>query len=511
MLIELNAININNPALWVFGNGSTIEGLDINNDHGNTIQLDGNGNLVIGDFIGTDTSGTVALGQTEAGVVVNGMNNTIGGISAAERNVISGNYLGVGLQGSAVDNQVLGNYIGTDATGTMPLGNTTGGVSVFNGATGNTVGGTAPGAGNVISGNTGVGVGFAAPGTSGNYVLGNLIGVNATDTLALPNTNGGVFIGQGASSTMVGGNVISGNDGIGVRIVDVGTSNNLVEGNDIGTDATGNIAIPNTADGVSIGGADTTGNQIGGTTPGAGNIIAFNHGAGVSVFDSGLPGATGNPILGNSIYDNDGLGIDLGDTGTPLLNDSQGNVGPNNFQEFPVLVAAQSGSFTTVLGTFNSAPSTTYTLDFNGNAAADPSGYGQGQYYLGANTVTTDTYGNASFLITLPAATTDGEVISATATDPNGNTSEFSEDITAEAASGSQSGMSVLLSGGSNSGSVQVGARRHCPTNARSLRDRRHRNTSGRGQQRRTGHLHRELRQHSDHADLDHRRRYEQW
>ena len=89
---------------------------------------------------------------------------------------------------------------------------------------------------------------------------------------------------------------------------------------------------------------------------------------------------------------------------------------------------------TYIAGSLNSLPNATYTLDFYANAAADPSGYGQGQRYLGSTSVTTDAAGNATFSVTLPSATASGEWVSATATDAGGNTSEFSLDSRANTA-----------------------------------------------------------------------------
>ena len=494
LLIELDAVNIINPGLWDFTSGCTFRGLVINNADGNGIQLNGNNNLVVGDFIGTDASGTVAEGNTEEGVSVQGMNNVIGGTSPADRNVISGNgQVGIGIPGSgATGNLVLGNLVGTDATGTLALGNAWGGVSIFNGATNNTVGGTATGSRNVVSGNPGGGVSFAAPGTDSNAVLGNYIGVDVTGERALGNGNVGVFIGQGATNTLIGGttaaarNIISANSGIGVRIVDAGTSNNLVEGNYIGTDQSGTVALGNQGDGVALGGSNTNNNQIGGLTPGAGNLISGNLGDGISIegagttntlvagnfigtdtsgtsplgnfgigvliIDSsnnviGQPGAgntiannqqTGvnilgstaidNSIRGNSIYGNGALGIDLNNDGvTP--NHASSTAGPNDFQNYPVLSGALAGSTTLVSGTLSSLPNTTFSLDFYASASADPSGHGQGQRYLGSLSVTTDFTGNATFVAQNLGQTAVGEVISATATDPNGNTSEFAANV----------------------------------------------------------------------------------
>src|SRR5439155_1349078 len=155
--------------------------------------------------------------------------------------------------------------------------------------------------------------------------------------------------------------------------------------------------------------------------------IAFNLGAGVVV--QGV-GATGNPIRGNAIYSNGALGIDLGGDGVTPNDAGDADNGPNRLQNFPVLSGAlAAGGTTRVAGTLNSLANTTFALDFYASAAADPSGFGEGARYLGSAQVTTDDSGNASFEVTLAAPTTPGEVVTATATDPANNTSEFSQAV----------------------------------------------------------------------------------
>src|SRR5262249_16347610 len=122
--------------------------------------------------------------------------------------------------------------------------------------------------------------------------------------------------------------------------------------------------------------------------------------------------------------------------------------GPNNLQNFPVLAAAEAGATTSVRGTLNSRPGTTFTLDFYASPAADPSGYGEGQRYLGSATVNTDAAGTAALVAAL-AATSPGEVISATATDPQGNTSEFSADVPARPLTASAGGPYTIAEGDS--------------------------------------------------------------
>ena len=137
----------------------------------------------------------------------------------------------------------------------------------------------------------------------------------------------------------------------------------------------------------------------------------------------------GDAILENEIYDNVELGIDLGNDGV-TLNNSSGHTGPNLFQDFPVLASALTfDGQTTIAGTISGAADTTYLVELFSNATADASGYGQGQTYLTFADVTTNATGTASFRVATPTAVPVGQFITATATDPSGDTSEFSADI----------------------------------------------------------------------------------
>ena len=257
------------------------------------------GNVVQGNYIGVDASGTAALKNGQDGVTLNGVSgNTIGGATAAARNILSGNLeSGVFLFGAASGNVVEGNYIGTDVTGKVAVANGTNGVTL-DGAVGNTVGGTKAGALNVISGNQQDGVLIYGAGASNNLVLGNYIGPDATGTNALPNSYGGVTI-EGVPGNIIGAangrNVISGNAGNGVYVLTAGASNNLVAGNYIGLDATGEAAMPNSLAGVYI---QVAGNTIGGVGPGAGNVISGNTDNGLFIYGAT---ASNNVVEGNFI------------------------------------------------------------------------------------------------------------------------------------------------------------------------------------------------------------------
>lgn len=427
------------------------------------------GNQAQGNFIGTNAAGNAAVPNL-TGININSSGNTIGGTSAAARNIISGNANNQIrlLTSGATLNIVQGNYIGTDASGNLALGGAGSGIVLNGGAAGNQIGGAAPGAGNVSSGNGQHGMVFHGLGTSNNIVQGNVCGTNAAGSAAVPNQADGIRFDSGASDNLVGGtapgarNIVSGNLGHGIHIDDfpveeggqgLGTKRITVQGNLVGTDASGINPIGNRLPGVVIfGGASD--NLIGGSAPGAGNVIAFTTGATIDDGEGGfstVPGtgiaiandinvsgdggtSTRNRISQNSVFGNNALGIDLDfiadaadPADGPTANDScDADSGPNNFQNTPVLTSVcQTGGLTTIQGTLNSSPGTTFTIEFFANAQCDASGFGEGQTYLGSFQVTTDNNCVATFTFTtaLPGGQS---FVTATATDPSGNSSEFS-------------------------------------------------------------------------------------
>lgn len=265
------------------------------------------GNRVQGNYIGTNAAGNAAVANV-FGVVTNSPNTTVGGTAPGAGNLISGNVgSGVALDGGANGSVVEHNLIGTNAAGTGAIPNLGYGVLLFLDTSDTTIGGTAPGAGNLISGNTNDGIFFNASvgghGT-GNRVQGNLIGTDFNGTLAVPNGGSGIHIRDGYQNNLIGGtspaarNVISGNKNSGVYIQDAGSVGNNIQGNYIGTNVTGEAAVPNQGDAVSIASPD---NLVGGSTPGAGNLISGN-GAGVTI---GAP-ATRTRVQGNRIGTNAG-------------------------------------------------------------------------------------------------------------------------------------------------------------------------------------------------------------
>ena len=308
------------------------------------------GNVVDGNDIGVEANGTTALANTVGVLIQSGVgnsltdDNTIGGATAAAANLISGNTtLGIEISGStATGNVVAGDYIGTDLNGMVAIANATG-VELDTGASGNTIGGltAAPGtgAGNVISGNTNNGVEIDGTGTTDNVVAGNLIGTDSTGTAALGNLIGGVLVDTGATANLIGGttasarNIISANGYSGLQITDA--NDNSVEGNYVGTDKTGTLALGNNAGsgafGDGFGGVTlddgSSGNTIGGLTAtpgsGAGNLISGNLFAGVLLYYAG----SDNSVAGNLIGTDSTGTVPLGNLFDPAVSFGGAGVG----------------------------------------------------------------------------------------------------------------------------------------------------------------------------------------
>jgi uncharacterized repeat protein (TIGR01451 family) len=265
---------------------------------------------------------------------------------------------------------------------------------------------------------------FGGPGilltTEGNVIEGNFIGTDLSGTLALGNGVGIQINGNNnriGGTNLVSGNLISGNLGAGV---DCQSNTNLFQGNMIGTDLSGNLNLSNGLAGISING---NANLVGGQGSRAGNAIAFNGAAGVAI-SSGQ----NNTVVANSSYSNAGLAIDLNEDGVSANDPNDTDGGANNRQNFPVLTGATaSGGNVTIQGNFNSTPNLSFQIDFYASPTIHPSGFGEGKFYLGSATLNTDLNGNAVVTKTVPASTVPaGAYITATATDPAGNTSEFS-------------------------------------------------------------------------------------
>ena len=411
-------------------------------------------NTIVGNLVGTEVGGMGSLGNF-IGIQIEdaASNNTVGGASPGERNVVSGN-LDRGIQiigGGVFGNQVIGNYIGTNISGNSPLGNAVVGVVIECGATGNTVGGPDPGDRNVIGAN-GNGVVISDPATAHNAVVGNYIGTDASGTKALGNGNGILIWTSGfnrVGGTSPGeGNLISGN-GQGISIGGLEKSDNLILGNRIGTDVSGSAALPNGA-GIGIN-EGTRHNNVGGATEEEGNVISGNNGSGVVISDAGIEyntiagnwigtDATGATPLGNTwvgmqladhslrnfvqgntvVYNGDsGMQVTRSPFNTLRRNSIHGNIGAgiflteggNQMLPAPVILAVTE---TSVFGT--TCPGCTVEIFSD---AED-----EGRVYEG--TTIADAVGHFTFDKGSPPA---GPYLTATATDGAGNTSEFSTPV----------------------------------------------------------------------------------
>jgi hypothetical protein len=435
ILIELDGTNAGIDGalqLHAGSDGSSIAGLAINRSPGPCIHIIGGGaTSITGNFIGMDAAGLVPHGCSE-GIDEEGTTSgdTIGGAAPADRNLISanaGDQILWGFNSGGGSNLVIaGNLIGTDATGGAVIAGATGqGIEVAGNTSAATIGGDAAGAGNVVSGNA---VGIRVSGLASDIsVLGNLVGTDVTGTAPLGNhPTGGMLIeatGVTVGDASGGGNVVSANGGDGVELY--GNGNTLI-GNLIGTDVTGTQPLGNTVRGIQV--FDASNSTIGTTAAGHGNVIAYNGTNGISIY-SFAGDQSGDVVRGNSIHDNAGIGIDLGLDGVTANDLGDGDTGANGLQNFPIVSSVTYGANTTVDGLLNSTANTTFDLDFYSSPACSnfPADFLQGETYIGSAQVTTDGFGNGTFHVATLASTPDGSRISATATDPGGDTSEFSQ------------------------------------------------------------------------------------
>jgi uncharacterized repeat protein (TIGR01451 family) len=317
-IIELNGASVGSlgSGLVITAGNSRVRGLVINRFRGGIDLSQNGGNAIAGNYIGTDASGNVAIGNIFIGISISGgSNNTIGGTTPSDRNVISGNGTqGPGFEGIRIfnssGNKVEGNFIGTNAAGTAAIPNSGAGVIIgFGGspaaALDNIIGGTVAGTRNIISGNNFGGVEIYDGGSTGNQIQGNFIGTDVTGNNAISNRANGIRLEApnniiGGSATGAG-NVISGNLSRGI-IISGNAAGNQVQGNFIGTNAAGMAALKNGFDGLTVA-APASNNVIGGTTPAARNVISGNDIAGISIESIGTPtgNASGNIVQGNYI------------------------------------------------------------------------------------------------------------------------------------------------------------------------------------------------------------------
>jgi parallel beta-helix repeat protein len=403
----------------------TIENNVISGNSGDGLDVFGNsgGCTILGNFIGTTADGTQSLGNGGDGILITCGNNTIGDGLASDVNVISGNGgSGIHILGStASGNVVEDNHIGTTADGSAALPNGSApppntyvaGVFIDN-APSNTIGGTGYILGNLIAGNAAYNVFISGSNAYGNMVLSNFIGAAAPGNQPLSGAPGpadGVGILEAFGNT-IEDNIISGNTRWGITINGDMAGPNTVSGNYIGTDPAGDPGAGNQAGGVYV---DAPDNYIGSPDPSQGNVIANNGGPGVAVLDDPQ-----NTIFSNSIFNN---------AGTPeiqLFN------GANSLIQSPTLQSATlSGGVLTVVATLDPAegfdPGTSYVIQFFASSDYDMGG-GPGQILLASTTTSSNTL--MATAVVPPPAGLNSFLVSATVTDPQGNTSQFSiEDV----------------------------------------------------------------------------------
>jgi uncharacterized repeat protein (TIGR01451 family) len=391
-LDEVSNIEITNNL--ISGNG-TQSGRDIDISGADIHDI-----LIKDNFIGTDINGNIAVPNEGGGVaVLDGTDVTI------RLNLISGNLIG----GLSIGNNVVvatidSNRIGTDITGSFPIGNAISGIT--------TNGSSVLIRDNIIGGSNLSGIRLQG---GSSTVVGNFIGTNPSGT----DLGNGKGISITGPNNVVGGNlaqqrnIISDNSFQGIEIFSPAATGNQILNNAIGTDVTGIFNDGNGGDGIVIlGGASNNTVQD--------NIIAFNGSNGVLVKDNT---SLRNTISRNNIFLNEKLGIDLGDDGVTGNDLQDGDSGPNQKQNYPVIIFAVGD---TVKGSLNSMPLMGFVVDLFANNECDLSLFGEGEEYLQNVVVNTDINGNGFFNVITARTIEPDEYITATATDPNGNTSEFS-------------------------------------------------------------------------------------
>jgi len=392
LLIEIDGISAGmSYGIWIKSDNNTIQGLIINNFEADGISIEAgpiqntNHNQIFWNIIGMDPSGMGPKGNGRvttslwAGVRIHNIPAEISSIAFDNHiveNLISANYaegvavIGPQLPGDVYGNHIIGNYIGTDITGMVDQGN----------------------------------------------------------------IHEGVCLCEGTYDNLVDDNLISGNDydGVGIQGFNnepypappIQTQFNLISNNIIGLDI--NLApLPNTYHGVAVGEYGPTQwgcadlNWIG-----PNNIIAYNGGDGVAVWEDYINSfnADGNQISQNSIYDNNGLGIDLQNNGVTFNDPSDPDSGPNQELNFPVITGAWVNGLTLIIGTIDIDTDPAQAMVEVFRASPDPSGYGEGALYLGYTTP--DAAGNWNVTVT---GLVIGDTVTATTTDMNMNTSEFSQ------------------------------------------------------------------------------------
>jgi hypothetical protein len=408
------------------GNGMTlameVRGLVINHcDPAITVGAGGQNAVISGNFVGTDPTGTLAENPKGGGFFISGVTAV-----ALAGNLVSGNgntsssgivFSGAIFIGEMSGALLVGNLVGTDRTGTIAVPGGAG-VDLAN-TSAVTIGGDTADDRNVIVAPFGVFAPFGSD--TGLQIVRNFFGTDVTGTKTLGHADTDIRV---SSPSLIEGNVVAGAD-VGIEIDGTGV---VVRGNFVGTDVTGTLNLGLTVAGILVN-PTGTGAQIGGTSAGEANVIA-HCGSGSDLSGGVVALADGAMIRGNSIFDNELLGIDLGADGiTPNV--------PGAAHNFPLVTSVSSASSvvdvpsTEIQGFLNAAPSTAYVIDLYAgpSCARRPQDFLEGQTYLGNTEVVTDGDGNATFDTFVPMVLPPATPVTATATDPGGTTSEFSQRI----------------------------------------------------------------------------------
>lgn len=420
--------------------GNGFENIITANYNGIDVEFSAN-NQIRNNFIGNDdTGGESALpsgvNNQQVGILLDSgaVANIITG-----KNVISGNALvGIGLAGGGCTNNVVtGNHIGVTFTGNVAYSNDSVNVYIGDGAKFNTIGGSNPADKNIIGGDAVAQVLIEGPGTDSNQVAGNNIGLGF-DNNTTYNSDFGVVVDQGNENTIGGGLPGEGNNICDFNengILIVAATGNQILGNRIGIKPD-NSAAPIDSAGVSLRGGDNT--WIGAYLPGSDSInVITNCNRGVEIRKTGIANNTYSAVVaGNSIYNNTNQGIDINADDMVLpIDTANNNIFLNNgeIDRCEIISAWNCGTNgNTHIGfkfyASNSLPN--YNIQVYTNPTApDPTGYGEGENYLG-NWVFSPATNHDTISIDLGQALPVGTIITASITGVWGNTSEFSEQDT---------------------------------------------------------------------------------
>lgn len=437
--------------------GNILRGNVISGSGDTGLVISGQRAIVQGNRIGTDVTGTKALGNGfdpsaiflgqpingTDGMVLCGGNNTVGGTRPGQGNLVSANR-GDGIFVGSGSNTIQGNRVGTNAAGTAPLPNRADGIGgralIFVGvgfcqqapsgfgSSKNTIGGSSPSAGNLVSGNAAAGIDLV--GASDDVIARNRVGTDATGTAALGNGTAGIVFGAvcedevctPSSRDRVEANLVSGNGGDGIDVAGQGGGTGIVlAGNGVGVDASGGPALGNAGAGILIGGS-ASGDVIGGSVASDANVVVRNGGPGIQIGTDGSDSDTHVAVEGNSTFANGGLGIDLAPAGA--IDCSTSPPGPNDHLPCPIITSATASG---VAGT--ACPGCTVEA-FVALPGTDDAGHGEGAVFLGRVLAAS----NGAWSLTVPSgALTSGGRVTATATAPAGvtppETSEFAANL----------------------------------------------------------------------------------